>query len=113
VHLTLKTWLNGRLVGDTHAGPEMHFSFFQLIAHIAKTRAFTAGTILGSGTVSNADRARGYSCIAEQRALETIDTGAPKTPFLKDNDLVEIELVAEGGPVCGRITQRVKVPPRS
>lgn len=113
VHLTLKTWLNGVQVGDTQAGPEMHFSFFQLIAHIAKTRAFGAGTILGSGTVSNADRARGYSCLAEQRALETIDTGAPRTPFLKHGDRVEIDLMAETGSVCGRIDQRIRVPGRA
>jgi fumarylacetoacetate (FAA) hydrolase len=109
VHLTVKTWHNGRQVGDTHAGPEMHFSFFQLVEHLAKTRSFTAGTILGSGTVSNADRARGYSCIAEQRALETIDAGAPITPFLADGDRVEIELCSAQGPVCGRIDQRVRV----
>lgn len=113
VHLRLKTWLNGRLVGDPHAGPEMHFSFFQLIAHVARTRAFTAGTILGSGTVSNADRARGFSCLAEQRALETIDTGAPRTPFLKHADRVEIELESDAGPLCGRIDQRVRVTSRS
>ncbi|HWZ88804.1 MAG TPA: fumarylacetoacetate hydrolase family protein, partial [Polyangiaceae bacterium] len=67
VHLPLRTRLNGQLVGDPNAGPEMHFSFFELIAHIAKTRAFAAGTIVGSGTVSNADRARGISCLAERR----------------------------------------------
>ncbi|HEY1086452.1 MAG TPA: fumarylacetoacetate hydrolase family protein, partial [Archangium sp.] len=67
LHLTLKTWLNGELVGDTHAGPEMHFSFFDLMQHITKTRNFTAGTILGSGTVSNEERARGISCLAEIR----------------------------------------------
>jgi fumarylacetoacetate (FAA) hydrolase len=109
VHLHLKTWLNGKLVGDTHAGPEMHFSFFQLMAHIAKTRNFAAGTILGSGTVSNEDRARGISCLAEQRMIETIDTGAPRTAFLKDGDLVEIEMFDAGGKsLFGRIAQRVK-----
>lgn len=109
VHLTLKTWLNGALVGDTHAGPEMHFSFFQLMAHIAKTRQFCAGTILGSGTVSNEDRSRGISCLAERRMLETIETGAPKTPFLKAGDRVEIEMLgADGQSLFGRIDQRVK-----
>ena len=92
VHLTLQTWLNGKLVGDTHAGPEMHFSFFQLLAHVAKTRQFCAGTILGSGTVSNEDRARGISCLAEQRMIETIESGSPKTPFMKHGDRVEIEM---------------------
>lgn len=109
VHLTLKTWLNGTQVGDTHAGPEMHFSFFRLMEHLAKTRQFAAGTILGSGTVSNEDRARGISCLAEQRMIETIETGGPKTPFLKHGDRVEIEMFsADGKSVFGRIDQRVK-----
>lgn len=109
VHLTLKTWLNGKQVGDTHAGPEMHFSFFELMAHVAKTRQFCAGTILGSGTVSNEDRARGISCLAEQRMIETIDTGSPRTPFLKDGDRVEIEMFGvDGTSLFGRIDQRVK-----
>ena len=108
VHLRLKTWLNGTLVGDTEAGPEMHFSFFQLLEHIAKTRGFTAGTILGSGTVSNADRARGVSCLAEQRMVETIEGGSPKTPFLKPGDFVEIDMLdGAGQSLFGRIAQRV------
>ncbi|MFT3713686.1 MAG: fumarylacetoacetate hydrolase family protein [Archangium sp.] len=110
VHLTLQTWLNGKLVGDTHAGPEMHFSFFDLIQHIARTRNFTAGTILGSGTVSNEDRARGISCLAEIRMIETIDTGSPKTPFMKNGDRVEIEMKdAAGNSVFGRIDQLVRI----
>jgi len=108
VYLRLKTWLNGKLVGDTDAGPEMHFSFLQLIEHIAKTRAFTAGTILGSGTVSNADRARGISCLAEQRVVETIETGSPKTPFLQAGDVVEIDMLgADGVSLFGRLHQKV------
>jgi fumarylacetoacetate (FAA) hydrolase len=108
IHLRLQTWLNGTRVGDTDAGPEMHFGFFQLVAHIAKTRAFTAGTILGSGTVSNADRARGISCLAEQRMVETIEGGAPKTPFLKAGDVVEIDMLdARGHSLFGRMTQKV------
>ena len=83
LHLRLRTSLNGRLVGDPEAGPEMQFSFFDLIAHIAMTRAFTAGTLLGSGTVSSDDRARGVSCLAERRTLETLDGGKPITPFLQ------------------------------
>lgn len=110
VFLTLQTWLNSRLVGDTHAGPEMHFSFYDLVQHITKTRAFTAGTILGSGTVSNEDRARGISCLAETRMIETIELGAPKTPFMKDGDRVEIEMKGlDGKSVFGRIDQRVRV----
>jgi fumarylacetoacetate (FAA) hydrolase len=108
IHLRLQTWLNGTRVGDTDAGPEMHFSFFQLLEHIAKTRAFTAGTILGSGTVSNADRARGISCLAEQRMVETIEGGSAKTPFLQAGDVVEIDMLdARGQSLFGRITQKV------
>lgn len=108
VHLPLRTWLNGGLAGDPHAGPEMHFSFFDLVQHITKTRGFTAGTILGSGTVSNEDPARGVSCLAERRTRETIESGAPKTPFLKVGDRVEIDMTNERGEsIFGRISQTV------
>jgi fumarylacetoacetate (FAA) hydrolase len=108
VQLRLCTWLNGELVGDPEAGPEMHFSFFDLIEHVTLTRAFTAGTILGSGTVSNADRARGISCLAERRMIETIEQGRPATPFLRPGDRVEIEMRApDGTSLFGRISQRV------
>ncbi len=77
---------------------------------MARTRAFTAGTILGSGTISNADRARGISCLAERRMIETIDLGKPRTPFLAHGDRVTIALVDEhGGEPCGRIDQTVVV----
>jgi fumarylacetoacetate (FAA) hydrolase len=106
--LPLRSYRNGALIGDPDAGPEMHFSFHDLLAHLAKTRAYTAGTILGSGTVSNADRARGYSCIAETRALETIDGGKPVTPFLAHGETVAIEMHApDGTSIFGRIEQRV------
>jgi fumarylacetoacetate (FAA) hydrolase len=75
----------------------MHFSFYDLIAHVAKTRRFTAGTILGSGTVSNAERARGVSCLAERRMIEIIETGKPSTPFMKVGDRIEIEAFDESG----------------
>ncbi len=108
VHLKVRTWLNGELVGDPDAGPEMHFSFLDLITHVAKTRRFGAGTIIGSGTVSNADRARGISCLAERRMIEIIDGGKPTTPFLKEGDLVTIDLTdASGRSVMGKIEQRV------
>jgi fumarylacetoacetate (FAA) hydrolase len=87
----------------------MQFSFFDLIAHIAKTRAFTAGTVLGSGTVSNADRARGVSCLAEARTLETLDHGKPVTPFLKAGDRVQIEMRdRDGSSLFGEIDQTVR-----
>jgi len=108
VHLPLETRLNGRLVGDPHAGAEMHFSFFDLLAHVTRTRALTAGTILGSGTVSNADPARGVSCLAEQRAREMIATGSAVTPFLRPGDRVEIEMFdAAGVSVFGAISSAV------
>ena len=111
VHLRLRSTLNGEVVGDTDAGPEMHFSFFDLIQHISKTRAFTAGTILGSGTVSNEDRARGISCLAERRMIETIEKGAPVTPFMKVGDRIEIEMLGPAGEsLFGRISQKVVAP---
>ncbi len=111
VHGKLRVELNGALVGDVDAGPTMHFSFFQLIEHLAKTRAYTAGTILGSGTVSSPERAQGISCLAERRMIETIDEGAPKTPFLKVGDRVRIEMLdAQGRTVFGAIDQEVRSP---
>jgi fumarylacetoacetate (FAA) hydrolase len=108
VHLPLKTWLNGNLFGDPNAGPEMHFSFHDLIAHITKTRSYTAGTILGSGTVSNEDRSRGSSCLAEKRMIEKIDNGTMTTPFLQYGDRVEIEMFDNSGKsIFGRIEQTV------
>jgi fumarylacetoacetate (FAA) hydrolase len=107
LHLRVRSTLNGQLVGDTDAG-EMHFSFPELIQHITKTRGFTAGTILGSGTVSNEDRARGISCLAERRMIETIEEGKPKTPFMKPGDTIQIEaLDASGQSLFGRISQKV------
>ena len=108
VHLRMRTTYNGQLVGDTETGPEMHFSFFDLVQHICKTRAFTAGTVLGSGTVSNEDRARGISCLAERRMIEIIETGGPKTPFMKAGDTMQIEMRdTDGRSIFGSIAQRV------
>ena len=108
VHLRIRVTWNGALVGDCDAGAEMHFSFLDLVEHAARTRALTAGTLLGSGTVSNEDRARGYSCIAEKRALEMIDHGAARTRFLQPGDTVEIEVRDEAGrSPFGVISQRV------
>ena len=111
VHLPLQSRWNGRQVGITDAGPEMHSHFGQLIAHLAKTRQVRAGSIVGGGTVSNADRAKGYSCIAEQRAVETIEHGAPTTPWLALGDTVCIEMTGRDGlSVFGAIDQRVTGP---
>jgi fumarylacetoacetate (FAA) hydrolase len=108
VHLPLRVELNGELVGSAEAGPEMHFSFFDLVAHLAKTRAYTAGTILGSGTVSNADPERGISCLAERRMREIIETGKATTPFLAPGDVVRIQMLdREGHDLFGVIEQRV------
>ncbi len=108
VHLRLRSVLNGELAGDPEAGPEMHFSFHDLLAHITRTRAFTAGTILGSGTISNADPARGVSCLAERRTRETLDQGAPVTPFMKVGDRIQIEMLdGAGRSVFGCIDQTV------
>ncbi len=112
VHLPLRTWLNGELFGDPDAGAEMHFSFPQLIAHCAQSRALSAGTIIGSGTVSNRDRARGSSCLAERRMIEVIDTGAASTPFLKYGDRVRIAMALpdqdpRGDGIFGAIEQVV------
>jgi fumarylacetoacetate (FAA) hydrolase len=108
--LKLKVWMNGRVVGDLETGPEMHFSFSRLLEHLALTRAFTAGTILGSGTVSNADPSRGISCLAERRMLEILGSPdrKPTTPFLRAGDRVAMEAFdAQGRSVFGRIEQKV------
>lgn len=108
LHLPLLTKLNEEKFGDPDAGPEMHFSFYDLIEFIAKTRSFTAGTILGSGTVSNEDRSRGSSCLAEKRMIEKIDLGEIHTPFLQYGDRVEIEMLDKNGKsIFGRIAQEV------
>lgn len=112
-HLTMRSWVNGVLMGDPETGREMHFSFADLIAHITKTRAFGAGTILGSGTVANTDPVRGASCLVERRMREIIERGNVSTPFLKIGDVVAIELVdGHGNAPCGRIEQRVVAPGR-
>jgi fumarylacetoacetate (FAA) hydrolase len=108
LHARVRSTYNGVVVGDCDAGPEMHFSFGDLVAHVTKTRRFAAGTIVGSGTVSNADRARGVSCLAERRMIETIERGKPETPFMRAGDRIEIEAVGEGGAsLFGKIDQKV------
>ncbi len=109
LHLDLESTWNGRRAGLCSAGEEMTFHFGQLIAHLCKTRNARAGSIVGSGTVSNKDWARGYSCIAEKRAIETIEGGAPKTEFMQFGDTIRIEMKgADGMSVFGAIEQTVK-----
>ena len=108
VHLTLESRWNDRRVGLTEAGPEMSFHFGQLIAHVAKTRRLRAGSIVGSGTVSNKDWTHGVSCIAERRAIETIESGAPQTDFMRFGDTIRIEMLGhDGSSLFGAIEQRV------
>ncbi|MCK6503592.1 fumarylacetoacetate hydrolase family protein [Myxococcota bacterium] len=108
VHLKLRTSLNGQRVGEPHAGPEMHFSFHDLVAHLCKTRDYTAGTILGSGTVANADPATGSSCLSELRMREIIASGAPRTRYMQEGDVVRIEMLdPDGDSIFGAIEQRV------
>ena len=108
VHLNLESVWNGKRVGLCAAGEEMTFHFGQLIAHICKTRNVRAGSIVGSGTVSNKDWSRGYSCIAEKRAIETIESGAPKTEFMRWGDTIRIEMKgADGQSLFGAIEQKV------
>lgn len=114
VHLPLRVTWNGVQVGHPDAGVDMVFSFPRLIAHLARTRNARAGSIVGSGTVSNKDAKKGYTCIAEKRALEMIADGAPKTPFMKFGDTVRIEMLdRQGKSVFGAISQKVTevVPP--
>jgi fumarylacetoacetate (FAA) hydrolase len=107
VHLPLDVWHNGVQLGRCQAG-EMHFSFFDLVAHVARTRAFTAGTLLGSGTVSNEDPSRGVSCLAERRMIEQLEGGAARTPYLQPGDRVRLEMLDQAGrSIFGAIEQEV------
>jgi fumarylacetoacetate (FAA) hydrolase len=108
VHLPLRVTWNGAQVGQPNAGVDMVFSFPQLIAHLARTRNARAGSIIGSGTVSNKDARKGYTCIAEKRCLEMIADGEAKTPFMKFGDTVRIEMLdANGKSIFGAISQQV------
>ena len=108
VHLPLRVGLNGEPFGAPEAGEDMTFSFADLIAHVAKTRSLGAGSIVGSGTISNKGSRHGSACLAERRMLEIIEHGAPKTPFLKFGDRVRIEMLdSEGRSIFGAIDQNV------
>jgi len=120
LHRALHVRLNAEAFGKAEAGVDMTFDFPALIAHAARTRPLGAGTIIGSGTVSNkgpdggpgktiAEGGVGYSCIAERRVIETLLSGAPETPFLRAGDRVEIEMVdIRGHSIFGRIDQTVE-----
>lgn len=108
VHLPLLVNYNGQFFGKADAG-EMHFHFGQLIAHAAKTRNLAAGSIIGSGTVSNDIPGNGSSCLAEKRMIEQIESGVVKTPFMKAGDTIEMQMFNEQGQsIFGKISQKVK-----
>ena len=108
LHRPLAVEWNGEAFGAPDEGVDMTFDFPTLIAHAARTRPLSAGTIIGSGTVSNRDRSKGSCCIAERRMLETLDSGAPKTAFMRFGDRVRIEMCdSQGQSIFGAIDQRV------
>ena len=112
VHLPLLLYLNGEEFGRPNAGVGARFNFFDLIAYTTKTRRLCAGTIVGGGTVSNADPAVGSACIAERRAQERITFGAPKTPYLRFGDRIRIEMLDESGQsIFGAMDQRIAALP--
>ena len=108
LHLPMRTWLNGKWFGEAECGVDMQFNFAQLVAHAAKTRPLTAGTIVGSGTIANEDTSKGASCLAEQRTVETLRDGKPSTPFLAFGDTLRIEVTdKQGASIFGAIEQRI------
>jgi len=112
VHLPLVTHINGAWFGAPDAGVDMQFDFSQLVAHAAKTRPLSAGTIVGSGTIANEDTSRGASCFAEKRTVETLRDGKPSTPFMSFGDVVHIEMKdRDGRSIFGAIEQRIEAEP--
>jgi fumarylacetoacetate (FAA) hydrolase len=108
LHLPLCSWLNGERFGEPDAGTDMQFNFAQLVAHAARTRPLTAGTIVGSGTIANEDESVGASCLAERRMLEIITDGKPATPFMSFGDTIRIEMLNERGEsIFGAIEQTI------
>ena len=109
LHLPMRTWINSHWFGEAECGVDMQFNFAQLIAHAAKTRPLTAGTIVGSGTIANEDTSKGASCLAEQRTVETLRDGKPATPFLKFGDSVRIDVTdKDGKSIFGSIEQVIQ-----
>jgi fumarylacetoacetate (FAA) hydrolase len=112
LHLPLLTHINGEWFGAPEAGVDMQFDFAQLVAHAARTRPLSAGTIVGSGTIANQDTSRGASCFAEKRTVEALETGKPVTPFMSFGDTVRIEMLDRGGrSIFGAIEQRIERQP--
>ena len=110
VHRPLTVEVRGERFGAPLCGEDMVFGFPRLVAHAAKTRALAAGSIVGSGTISNYERSRGSACIAERRTLEQIEHGAPRTPYLAQGERVRIEMFdAAGASIFGAIDQRVEI----
>ena len=108
VHLPLASFVNDTPLGSPNAGIDMTFDFHRIVAHAARTRRLGAGTLLGSGTVSNVDRSTGSSCLAERRTLEVLEFGTQRTPFLSFGDRVRIEMRdAAGMSLFGEINQQV------
>jgi fumarylacetoacetate (FAA) hydrolase len=109
VHLELRCTVNGARLGNPNAGKDATFGLFELIAHAAKTRDLPAGTMIGTGTVSNHDPSAGYACLMEARLVEQVESGAAKTQFLAFGDTVKIEMLdANGESVFGDILQSVE-----
>ncbi|MEN9311893.1 MAG: hypothetical protein RLY77_2018 [Pseudomonadota bacterium] len=112
LHLPMLTHINGAWFGAPEAGVDMQFNFAQLLAHAAKTRPLSAGTLVGSGTVANEDTSLGASCFAEQRTVETLRDGKPSTPFMAFGDVVRIEVLDRAGTsIFGAIEQRIEHQP--
>ena len=109
LHLPLLTHVNGEWFGAPDAGVDMQFDFAQLVAHAARTRPLSAGTLVGSGPIANQDTSLGASCFAEKRTVEALETGKPVTPFLSFGDSVRIEMLdGEGRSIFGAIEQRIE-----
>ena len=112
LHRPLLTHVNNAWFGAPEAGVDMQFDFAQLVAHVARTRPLVAGTIVGSGTIANEDTSLGASCFAEKRTVETLEHGAPQTPFMQFGDQVRIEMFdAAGNSIFGAIEQRIERQP--
>ena len=108
LNLPLTVHLNDQLFGNANAGHDMNFNFPTLISHAAKTRALSSGTLIGSGTVSNYDDSKGYSCLVEKRVTEIIEAGEATTPFLSYGDKLSIEIFDHrGDTIFGSIEQIV------